>query len=882
RAVVFVPGEVREPVHVLLLCVCLQAFAAESEHNLLANPGFENQASGWAFWGTGPPGVTFEAVKGGRSGDWAASIRVEPSAPVDWYQWQQTVTPRPLGRTYRLWGWVRTENVRGASGVCISLRANDAEGRRIAFADTQRVSGTHSWTLVWTELTLPEGTASLGVGFTLHGYGRAFFDDLVLQEKPQENPEQVRRLWAEMGHRGEWVLAAMSLPPLYDALPLTADQRWSEVRPYGWEQAPQAQVLPDGLFLDIPVGEERSATLRLDLPAGRYRLWLWVGGSCGARIPLDVQVNGRVVARRLFPLSAELLSFPVETAGDIVRITFSSACRPLPFGPSAAAAPIKALSLAREGAESAVLAGVVQAWEDVREAAVSAVASQVPDVPRPGLTALFAGDISPEELSRLPRRDVLELIGTPGDTVSGGALLMAEPHATFSVNLEGGRDAPWLKLLVGVPGWARVSGMQRWDFWHSPARWFEEASRGRCSAEGLGVVWLRARIPAGARPAVYRATLAVRVGQKVLRLPVRVRVLPLRLPRPAADLGMFYNATLNLSCPDDELYHRWAAHFADMRDSGMNCVFVYTFRMLWHRQTEEGFQWQDEGLREFLRLYSRFFSGPLYLCTHGDRYHPQGYTAYCRHVQQLARAEGLEVLFMPVDEAYASEDALRVAEEQVRMVKEAGARVAMTTDHTEAERLDPWLDVRVYGGGGINRSVIEHTRAMGDVLAIYNGGSTGDPVPAADRFFYGVYAWATGAEGVFQWAYQWPEGDPLDDRDSSTRDWCYTIPAGSSYCAPSPQWEAVAEGITDMRYLLAAEDAVRRSAPNSAKLRTLIDEVRAEVAHFLDTNPYVRYAEGVANPPPVHPYAELQRKFSYGRLCELRRRLQVALLEAGR
>jgi hypothetical protein len=264
---------------------------------------------------------------------------------------------------------------------------------------------------------------------------------------------------------------------------------------------------------------------------------------------------------------------------------------------------------------------------------------------------------------------------------------------------------------------------------------------------------------------------------------------------------MFYNASLNLSCPDDELYRRWERHFADMREHGMNCIFVYTFRMLWHERVHQanpqqnaGWVWRDEALRKFLDIYSRYFSKPLYLCTHGDRYHPQGYVAYCRHVQKIATEQGVKVIFMPADEAYATEERLRIAEAEVKMVKEAGGLVAMTTDHTEAERLDPWLDIRVYGANFVNDEVIRHTESAGDVLAVYNGGSCGGPSPAADRFFHGVFAWAIGAKGVFQWAYQWAEGDPLDDRDSATRDWCYTFPVGTDFCAPSPQWGGCSRG----------------------------------------------------------------------------------------
>jgi len=883
--------EVASAMRALLVCFILFTIGNHAYPNLLVNSSFERGKDGWTTWGEGAEGVQFSLAQRGRTGKWAASILVAPDAAINWYQWQQTVTATPE-KTYRLWGWVRTEGVKGGVGAYISLRANDLDGQRIAFSDSPKINGTRGWTLVWTELKVPAQTATVGVCLNLHGYGQALFDDLVLEEETEENLEQIQQRWLEMRKRGEWLLTLIWLPPdLTDAFRLPPDREWKGGRLFGWEQMPHAQARPDGLVLDVPLNapnKSKIATLKMDVPAGRYRLYLWLGGDCGARIPLDVEANGQMLAQRVMPIRADVLSFTVEVKGEGLRISFRNSCQPLPFGPSASSPPIKAISLTRFEREPAGLMKVIKTCEALKEAAVSPVVTPMPVLQRPALMPVYAGEITPEDIGHLPSRKSLELCGVPGESVSGGVLIVAEPNAAFVAHLKGDSVVGWLDLMVGVPGWTRLAGMQRWDFWYSPARWFEKRSQGHCSPEGLGIVWLRARLPFDAQPERHLATLIVRVSGKSLSLPVHIRVLPpIDLPQPEADLGMFYNASLNLSCPDDELYRRWERHFADMREHGMNCIFVYTFRMLWHERVHQanpqqnaGWVWRDEALRKFLDIYSRYFSKPLYLCTHGDRYHPQGYVAYCRHVQKIATEQGVKVIFMPADEAYATEERLRIAEAEVKMVKEAGGLVAMTTDHTEAERLDPWLDIRVYGADFVNDEVIRHTELAGDVLAVYNGGSCGGPSPAVDRFFYGVFAWAIGAKGVFQWAYQWAEGDPLDDRDSATRDWCYTFPVGTDFCAPSPQWEAVQEGITDLRYLLAAERAVKMGIRNADALQALLNDVRRDVKDFLRANKYIRYLESVKNPPNPHPYETLVSQFPYSRLMGIRRKLQEALSEA--
>lgn len=130
--------------------------AACGSPNLVENPGFEEDQA-WTWRGSGQTGVTFLAVPGGRSGDRAAMIRVRDDAPMDWYQWRQTLAAAAPGTSLDLSGWVRTEQARGATGACISVSACDSRRHRLGFADSQRVSGTHDWTLVWTSYTIPPG-----------------------------------------------------------------------------------------------------------------------------------------------------------------------------------------------------------------------------------------------------------------------------------------------------------------------------------------------------------------------------------------------------------------------------------------------------------------------------------------------------------------------------------------------------------------------------------------------------------------------------------------------------------------------------------------------------------------------------------------------------
>jgi predicted alpha-1,6-mannanase (GH76 family) len=83
-----------------------------------------------------------------------------------------------------------------------------------------------------------------------------------------------------------------------------------------------------------------------------------------------------------------------------------------------------------------------------------------------------------------------------------------------------------------------------------------------------------------------------------------------------------------------------------------------------------------------------------------------------------------------------------------------------------------------------------------------------------------------------------------------------------------------------LRYLLAAERAVKMGIRNADALQALLNDVRRDVKDFLRANKYIRYLESVKNPPNPHPYGILVSRFPYSRLIEIRRKLQEALAEA--
>lgn len=159
---------------------------APATRNLIANPSFEDEASGReapALW----QGVTYSGTAklghADRARDGQRSVSIASEAGAD-ASWSQKVAVRP-GTRYRLAAFVRTEgvkSVRGGLGALLNvheLQGGDATVRTKALVDTQD----------WTELAVEFDSAErqeLTINCLFGGWGQAtgqaWFDEVRLVE----------------------------------------------------------------------------------------------------------------------------------------------------------------------------------------------------------------------------------------------------------------------------------------------------------------------------------------------------------------------------------------------------------------------------------------------------------------------------------------------------------------------------------------------------------------------------------------------------------------------------------------------------------------------------------------------------------------------------
>ena len=102
-------------------------------------------------------------------------------------------------------------------------------------------------------------------------------------------------------------------------------------------------------------------------------------------------------------------------------------------------------------------------------------------------------------------------------------------------------------------------------------------------------------------------------------------------------------------------------------------------------------------------------------------------------------------------------------------------------------------------------------------LSVYHCGVRGTN-PKLQRYYWGLFTWAVGAEGCFAWAYTHQKESCV--RPDGTWNHLYT----NEFVLPSPDgpiptvgWEGIREGILDYRILRALERKVIDAAGNLEK-----------------------------------------------------------------
>lgn len=355
-------------------------------------------------------------------------------------------------------------------------------------------------------------------------------------------------------------------------------------------------------------------------------------------------------------------------------------------------------------------------------------------------------------------------------------------------------------------------------------------------------IWLTLRIPEDAKPGLYRGQVSLQCEGTDAKVPVELRVLPIRLREdPSKIYGIYYRHPIDLAyeAKDDaskaHFRRRAEMEHRDMVAHGTRNVVLSIYTPPADASGNFDFRW--EPLAEKLALWKTHgFVGPVVMGINTDgvyekhmkgRYgsHLRGVmgpppafsdeiTRMVRAIEAERSARGWpEFLYYPVDEPGTGSAEVAFMVTVLKACKAAGARTYSTADPTTEAfaPMRPHVDVWCTQPFAPDReTVIADTKARRVEYWCYpnhvNGENDHTPVTGA-RMTYGFGFWRSGFRALIPWIYSSSTGDPFNYLDGFAQDFFNrSEPDGSPM--PVVLWEAYREGYDDYRYIFTLEQLI--------------------------------------------------------------------------
>jgi hypothetical protein len=126
-----------------------------------------------------------------HDGSYCVVLHTPTAYPIEPYNnWSQNILGRHSGKRLRLSGWLKTEHAEGAALWAQCWKREPLHVAHVAnTAEEMPVYGSTDWQEVSVEFDVPEGIDFLTVRCVLRGAGKAWFDDVKLEEVKEEEQE---------------------------------------------------------------------------------------------------------------------------------------------------------------------------------------------------------------------------------------------------------------------------------------------------------------------------------------------------------------------------------------------------------------------------------------------------------------------------------------------------------------------------------------------------------------------------------------------------------------------------------------------------------------------------------------------------------------------
>lgn len=378
--------------------------------------------------------------------------------------------------------------------------------------------------------------------------------------------------------------------------------------------------------------------------------------------------------------------------------------------------------------------------------------------------------------------------------------------------------------------------------------------------------WITLRVPDDAPAGDYRGTVKFACDSGEVTVPVRLRVLPIKLREdPTKLFAIYYRHPYDqmASAPDEvskEYFRRKAElEHADMAAHGTRNVVLSASSRAADAEGRFNFNW--ELLAAKLDLWKRHaFTGPVVMGIptesvyekymkerpgshlRGVKLPPDQFgremTALVKTIEtERVRRGWPEFLYYPVDEPSTDPVAVQFMIKVLQACKAAGVRTYVTADptHEPFEAMRPYVDVWCTQPFLPEREVVLADSAARTVeywcYPNHIAGENDHTPVAGARMTYGFGFWRSGFRTLIPWIYQSNSGDPFNYLDAYTMDF-FNRSAPDGTPIPVALWEAYREGYNDYRYVYTLEQVVAEAAKSGRPAaRQAAERARQELAY---------------------------------------------------
>ena len=338
-----------------------------------------------------------------------------------------------------------------------------------------------------------------------------------------------------------------------------------------------------------------------------------------------------------------------------------------------------------------------------------------------------------------------------------------------------------------------------------------------------GAFWITFYAAPDATPGEHVGSITVSVeGKPDVTLAVTVDVLPLVLPKPDIAFGMYHYrvaATMRNEDYAEKIQRDQAAHGINsstlvvqdpIRYENGRLIFSPTFEARQHDRIERGMDPPE--IPTMLMDYQliNWHSGRI-----NDKLSDREKQDIARQYTAYTRAQNFPEFLAYVQD----EPSLSQPDSYFPWVtgwKKTPMRTVAAMSGEAAAGFGHLHDVWVVHTGQITRETVREAWRQGAEVWTYTF-SMGAYNVHSNRYMAGIYTWALGLRGNFQWAYF--HSDHFVILESEGPD-------------PLMAWEGRREGIDDYRYLMMLDALVERAEPDNAAAQQAgawLDELRARV-----------------------------------------------------